>query len=123
MMWLDRWLIMGPHLVLCTTQKRLDAVVKHLGYPERCKMPVTGASVRVFENPTDDMVCVVTIAEGHSYDPIEIAAVLTHEAVHVWQSFAAQIGEKAPSAEFEAYAIQIIAKRLMREYVAQTARA
>lgn len=39
-----------------------------------------------------------------------------HEAVHVFQHFKKSIGERKPSKEFEAYAIQSIADRLMNEY-------
>lgn len=43
-------------------------------------------------------------------------ALLTHEAVHIWQAAKEAMGEDAPSCEFEAYSIQRIAQDLFYEY-------
>ena len=48
---------------------------------------------------------------------VQIAAMLVHEAVHVWQTIRRSIGETSPSSEFEAYSIQHIAQELMSRYV------
>lgn len=50
---------------------------------------------------------------------VEIAAVIVHEAVHVWQECVGYIGEKKPCREFEAYSIQHISEQLMKSYVEQ----
>lgn len=42
-----------------------------------------------------------------------------HEAVHIWQEMREKIGERFPSAEFEAYAIQRIAQNLMHSFMEQ----
>lgn len=47
---------------------------------------------------------------------------LVHEAVHIWQWHKEIIGEKEPSAEFEAYAIDSIASELMKSFRDQTRR-
>jgi hypothetical protein len=52
---------------------------------------------------------------------VEIAALIVHEAVHVWQECAEYLGEKNPGREFEAYSIQHISEQLMKSYVEQTA--
>lgn len=49
-------------------------------------------------------------------DPIDIATVLVHEAVHVFQQHCKNIGEDNPSEEFEAYSIQQISQQLMLAY-------
>jgi hypothetical protein len=51
---------------------------------------------------------------------IQIHALLTHEAMHLWREIRNQIGEKEPSAEFEAYAIQKITQNLAYSYEKQT---
>ncbi len=58
----------------------------------------------------------VHIAELPHCSDIEIYALLTHEAVHIWQFFCETIQEHYPSSEFEAYTIQEITLNLCREY-------
>ena len=41
---------------------------------------------------------------------------LVHEAVHVWQAYCREIGERNPGDEQEAYAVQSIAQELMAEF-------
>jgi hypothetical protein len=60
--------------------------------------------------------CIVGLGSVEGRSPIEIAGLLVHEAVHVWQVYADRIGEKNPGIEQEAYAIQCIAQELMAEY-------
>ena len=38
---------------------------------------------------------------------------IVHESVHVWQEIKSLMNEKEPSAEFEAYSIQVIAQQLL----------
>lgn len=47
---------------------------------------------------------------------VEIASIIVHEAVHVYQECIEYIVEKNPGKEFEAYSIQHISEQLMREY-------
>jgi len=47
---------------------------------------------------------------------IEIAGLLCHEAVHIWQYIVDHIGEFNESKEFEAYCIQAIFSELMWAY-------
>lgn len=49
-------------------------------------------------------------------DPVEVAGLLIHEAVHIWQEWCEYYGEVAPGREQEAYAVQAIAQELMAEF-------
>lgn len=49
-------------------------------------------------------------------DRIGAIALITHEAVHVWQAICRDIREENPSSEFEAYAIQAITSGLIDAY-------
>lgn len=74
------------------------------------------------DNQSGELVCLVCLGEGHEKRaPIEVAGLLVHEAVHVWQQYCAAIGETEPGAEQEAYGIQCIAQELMSEYARRTA--
>lgn len=120
--WLDRPLISGPHLVLCLSDKSFQAAVKHLQCPKPLQFlgdDRSSGSVHTLENKSGSTVSIVSL---HAPDasPIEIAGILVHEAVHVWQDYCRTIGEDEPSVEFEAYSIQTISQRLMVSYVEQT---
>jgi hypothetical protein len=49
-------------------------------------------------------------------EPRAIMSLLVHEGAHVWQDLREALGEKEPSSEFEAYAMQIIASELIAAY-------
>lgn len=118
--WLNRDLIVGPYLVLVLCEKDFHQALKHLKVP-RADWPqwVSGgadATTHVMTNEDGGMVCVVALGDCSSKEGVQVAALLVHEAVHVWQNWRESIGEKEPSSEFEAYSIQAISQRLMTAY-------
>jgi hypothetical protein len=118
--WLNRDLILGPYVTLCTTEEEYREAVAHCKTPLEKMSPWVNdgadATTHSLENTLGEMVCIVTIRVIAGEDPVAVAAMLVHEAVHVWQRWRASIGEHAPSKEFEAYSIQIISQRLMQAY-------
>lgn len=117
--WLDRRIAApGPYLALCLSQAELDAAFQHLGIHERTDFLCNGADATTHhvENPQKKPVCIVRLGSREGRNAIEIAGLLVHEAVHVWQRYASSIGERAPGDEQEAYAIQSIAQELMAEF-------
>lgn len=81
------------------------------------------AMVHHFEAPDGKLICLVTMdgEKAKLKTGCQIAALLCHEAVHVFQLFCTHINEDSPSREFEAYSIQSIAQELMQSYCRQTA--
>ncbi len=65
--------------------------------------------------PGKHIVCCLGDTAG--MDGIDIASILCHEAVHVYQCYMDHVGERRPADEQSAYAIQSIAETLMREFV------
>lgn len=123
-LWLDRSLLTGPYVALCVTQAQFDrAMRKDLGLADPGAMFKTEhshATTHFAENPKGDMCAVVTIRDWGKYAPIEVAGLLVHEAVHIWQWHRERIGENEPGMETEAYAIQTISIRLMDAFTRLT---
>jgi hypothetical protein len=118
--WLNRDLIVGPYLCLCTSERDYHRVLRHCRVPvaqwDRWVSDGADATTHILANPNGGMVCVVAISVPPDKTPVQVAAMLVHEAVHVWQQHCRSIGEREPSEEFEAYSIQTIAQRLMQAF-------
>lgn len=118
--WLDRRVAApGPYLTLVTSQDEFDAVLRHF------KMPLgapylssarADATAHFFDNQRGDSVAVVALGDTTDRSGVEVAGLLVHEAVHIWQTHRENIGETHPGREQEAYAVQSIAQELMAEY-------
>jgi hypothetical protein len=122
--WLDRGLLSGPHLMLCLNEADYRREVARLDVkPPDAWMatPQATATAHTFENvKAGKLVSIVCLRRDHELTGIELAGVLLHEAVHVWQRYCDWIAEDKPGDETEAYAIERIAVRLMHSYVEQT---
>lgn len=125
--WLDRSIILAPCFTLCTTAQQLQRAMSYLKVPlqQRVHWPDAGcASTTVLERAgARGLACVVCIHVEPGEDPIEVAALLVHEAVHIYQAACDDMRENKPGDEFEAYSIQALSRQLMHEYVRQTKRA
>lgn len=122
--WLDRRIAHpGPHLALCLSAEEFHAAMLHVGADDQLAQWVAGSDAQVHFAKVDGkpLVAVVCIDGWQGRDPIEVAGLLVHEAVHVWQRYARDIGEEAPGDEQEAYAIQSIAQELLAEFARRTA--
>jgi hypothetical protein len=117
--WLDRRIACpGPYITLCLSESEFDAALRHCKI-KNCPNWVTDnadATTHHFANKTDDVVVVICIRDTSDRTPIEIAGLLIHESVHVWQTYCEMIGEMSPGREQEAYAIQAISQELMAEF-------
>lgn len=111
----------GPHLALVTNQKDFDRLCR-LNKLE-CDEPYVRqgwqACTHSWRRPDyGDVMCLVGINMdmADEMEPVDVAALLVHEAVHVWQQARATIGDKVCD-ETEAYAIQNISSELMKAYL------
>ena len=126
--WLSRELLVAPvYFTLCINEKQFAKTLKHLGIkkeesPDFVLNWHSDATAHYFENAkTKQVSCVVCLRNFEGRDKVEIIGLLTHEAVHIWQQIKLYLGEKEPSAEFEAYSIQHLVMQLVSEFERQTA--
>lgn len=122
--WLDRSLIAGPYLCLVLSERDYHRALDHLKVPRSDRRPwIDGehahATVHFAENPKGEL-CTVVCLKAENRTGIEIAGLLTHEAVHIFQRFCRRIGESEPSDEFEAYSIQCLSQQLWWSFQEQT---
>lgn len=119
--WCDRTLVENPYYVgLCLSEEAFQRELRRLRVP-RSSWPVWvsangDATTHFFENGSGRLMAIVSIRPRGDVTPIQVASLLVHEAVHVWQEARASMGEIHPSPEFEAYSIQGIAQNLMVAY-------
>jgi hypothetical protein len=118
--WLDRRIAApGPYLTLCLAPDELSAAlrrIKYTGPAVAWVVPGKHAVVHTLTDPRGQDTCIVCLDDWQGRNPIEVAGLLVHEAVHIWQQYADDIGEHNPGREQEAYAIQAISQELMAEF-------
>ena len=118
--WLDRRIAHpGPFLCLCLSEAEFHRALAHLKVPRSDWMGSghSHATAHSFEAPEGrGLTVIVCLQDAAGRNPIEVAGLLVHEAVHAWQRYADWIGEKEPGNEQEAYAVQAIAQELMAEF-------
>ncbi len=123
---LDRTLVRSPiEYRLCTSERmfrrQLKAIKRHKDYPFTSWLSAAaGACVHTLKDDAGDWQCIVCIDIDNRRDMTRTHAFLAHEAVHVWQEIKLHLGEKEPSAEFEAHAVQNIAEELFIAYARQS---
>ena len=125
--WLDRTLFVNSsHYTLCTTEKQFRQALKHFRVPKKEQPPFvsdafSNATTHFFENvPNQQKASIVCISDCSDRTFAQIAGLLCHEAVHIWQQTRTDLGETEPSAELEAYAIQNLTQSLIEEFERQT---
>jgi hypothetical protein len=118
--WLDRSVSMpGPYLTLCLSEREFKDALRHIKFSTHNKWIKTeraNATTHFMVNEGGETTCIVCMRDHEGRNPIEVAGLLVHEAVHIWQDHAQSIGEEHPGWEQEAYAIQSIAQELMAEF-------
>ena len=115
--WLDRSVVRGPRLCLCTTPEQYKRVMKGLKVTDCNDFPADFMEAAVkWIDGSDFLACVVCMRIDPNRSGIITASIIAHEAVHVAQRFYGRIGEDSPSKEFQAYVIENIVRNLLEEY-------
>lgn len=121
--WLDRTLTRcATCYCLCLSEKEFKREMRRLevSFHQMGKWVGEGARTHLIpareEHKRVAIVCLDT-SVAIKINPVQVAAMLVHEAVHIWQDHAREIGSfNDHGDEEEAYAIQAIAQSLMEEY-------
>ncbi len=120
--WLQRHILTGPFVMLALNEQDYLRNTKRMGVkdPPQFSRP-DGAVMHSFLTArTLDAACIVCMEPHLDMPIVQVYGLLVHEAVHVWQLWCSQVGERSPGDETEAYAIQQISQRLMDDYDRQT---
>jgi hypothetical protein len=121
-LWLERGMFVGGFLALVTTQEEFVEALKDIECTDYTDAFVPNgwpACTHSFDNVKGSVACIVgfDIKKAAEQDPIDVAALLVHEAVHVWQTNEKAAGKLGCFGdEGEAYSIQNISTRLMTAY-------
>ena len=124
--WRDRRIAApGPFLCLCLDEASFHRALADCGIKDRPEFMASehahATTHHVSHHKTGAAACIVALGDWTGRSPVEVAGLLVHEAVHVWQRYCDLIGERRPGDEQEAYAIQSIAQELMQSFAEQTA--
>lgn len=119
--WLDRRIARpGPYLTLCLSEAEFKRVARKLGIATAGWLnPHADATMHSAYGPLG-LCCIVCLGQPIGRNGVEIAGLLIHEAVHIWQQWCDDVGERRPGSEQEAYGIQSIAQELLAEYARRT---
>lgn len=107
----------------CPNKKSWDKFWKtvDIGRMNIPRYPSNSGARTSFTNPDEfgvnRPVAIITINGDEDKDPVQVAALLVHEAVHVKQAVLRVYGEDNVGDETEAYLIQRISQDLMQMYI------
>lgn len=119
--WCERGAVILPMcFTACFSETVFRREMRRLKVPVHAQPPFvkggSNATTHFLERSDGSLAAIVCMDPDDEIDGIQIAALLVHEAVHIWQECMKVIGEEKPSAEFEAYGIQGISQQLMYLY-------
>jgi hypothetical protein len=118
---MQRPTVVTPYMKLCLSEKEYINAAKSCGMSLSHEWVINGCGATVHNETIDHkLYCIVCLNVPDWVTPIEIAAMLVHEATHIKQVLMQSIGESEPSKEFEAYTMQQICLGLFDEYARRT---
>lgn len=118
--WQDKSLWDVPFCyALCTTEEMFHEELERMQVKDKCPFTANShsdATVHWYETEDRAISALVCVRPLKNLDPIQVACIIVHEAVHLWQEARDRYSEKMPGKESEAYAIQRLSQNLMFEY-------
>lgn len=123
--WLDRILVVSPcHYAICANEKDYKKELVRLKISPKSRPPFLSrgahATVHFFDQTKHNhLAAIVCVGSLKGMTRGQIAGLIAHEAVHIWQEVREHLGEDRPSSEFEAYAVQNITQRLIDSFYKQ----
>jgi len=122
--WLDRTLTVCAYwYCLCVSEREFFAEIERLEVESKDRpfyfIGPNGLATthHWIQNGKPVAIVCLDLETSLRYEPVQVASLLVHEAVHIWQRHAAYIGSHNDHGdEEEAYAIQNIAQALMENY-------
>jgi hypothetical protein len=100
---------------ICTSERQFAGECRKLGIkqPPEWISATSDACCHILANSKGETACIVAAPpRQRGQSRAAYAALIVHEALHVWQQVRAAIGEDKPSSEFEAYSLQAICQEL-----------
>jgi hypothetical protein len=117
--WLNRHFF-PIYVGFCPSVTAWKHAMKKLDMPDEEFPPFANmkhANVTTFEFEKRSPVSIITFKPGYKPSSrLSLEGLMLHECVHVWQRIRGYMGEKAPSAEFEAYTLQDLWQQAMVAY-------
>lgn len=83
---------------------------------DECPYPTSDGRFTVFDKANGHEHCGIVTVSHRKMDRLSIVGLIVHEAMHVWRHVRENMGEREPSAEFEAYSMQAISQNLIHAY-------
>lgn len=103
----------------CPNESAWHREVKRLRISSDVSYPTSDGCCTHLERNGEEHGAATIVTIGHIKRPTSVViGLIVHEAMHVWRQMRETIGEREPSAEFEAYSIQNIAGNLIAAYEA-----
>lgn len=125
LLWAERVGLPHPYITLCITEAEYHRACRHFALPKEQWGPWVNAGSSATTHLLQrghDIASVVCLGPHEDVEPIMLAGLLVHEAVHIVEQLFRHMDEKTPGEETRAYLTQSISQQLMWMYVERTKR-
>lgn len=112
--WLDRMqLVPCPYWCVVFDHTQYEEAMKYLGVKHyQPPRTIPGGRLQELQDDQGKHCAIIEIYALPHHTVEQTHALMVHEGAHFWQHICEDIGELAPSKEFEAYAMQFIAQKM-----------
>lgn len=104
----------APLMGLCVSEDAYIREMRRLKVDNYPAWVIGGdATTHIFDTEGGRVTTIICIRLREGVDYVQVAALIAHEVVHIWQEIRENINEKQPSPEFEAYTVQYILQKML----------